>query len=146
MRMRLVGPFLVSVLTLSACEPPAEVEKDSAKKERILEASKYWPSEPDYSVKLVALSPLGNDGASGTMRPVFNPSDDYWGLPRTGEFELVAAYCAGCHSIEIIMQQRASRERWEYMLTWMSEKQGMVPLDGEDRELVLDYLVLNFGP
>jgi hypothetical protein len=69
----------------------------------------------------------------------------FWNL-APGEYELVAAYCAGCHSFEIVMQQRATRERWEYMLTWMSDKQGMVPLDDETENLVLEYLATNFGP
>ena len=144
--MRISALLLASTVLLSACYGPNETNEPADKNERLLQASQSWPRDPDYSVKFIALKPLGEDENHDSTRPSFDDRDDYWGLPRTGEYELVAAYCAGCHSFEIVMQQRATRERWEYMLTWMSEKQGMVPLDADTEELVLDYLATNFGP
>jgi hypothetical protein len=38
-----------------------------------------------------------------------------------------------------------SRERWDAALSWMTERHGMPPLEGEYREMVLDYLAAAFG-
>ena len=76
---------------------------------------------------------------------VFDPADDYWGLPRTAGYEEVAAYCAGCHSLAIVMQQRVTPERWQYLLQWMVEKQGMQPMEPAEAELVLGYLNDHFS-
>lgn len=59
--------------------------------------------------------------------------------------ELTGAWCGGCHSLNLVRQQGLSRSSWDELLHWMSEKQNMPPLEGERRELVLDYLAANFG-
>ncbi|MEM7327599.1 MAG: hypothetical protein AAF437_02595 [Pseudomonadota bacterium] len=138
--------LLICIATLfAACGAP-QTPTANDRQDRILQAAESWPQEPDFTVSFVALHPLGKEQVSDQARAQFDPNDDYWGLPRTGEYEFVAAYCAGCHSMEIVMQQRATRERWSYMLTWMTEKQGMVALERDDRDLFLDYLVEHFGP
>lgn len=75
----------------------------------------------------------------------FDPSDDYWGLPRTEGHEEVAASCAACHSLAIVMQQRVTPERWQYLLKWMVDKQGMQPMDSTETALVEAYLVRHFS-
>lgn len=140
---------LASIILTAACSGSDEVSDltpNEDRDQRVLEMSEHWPKSPDYSTVFIALTPLGAEVTADDGRPVFDSTDDYGGLPRTGEYEFVAAYCSACHSLEIVMQQRASRERWSYMLTWMVEKQGMVPLEAEDEELFLDYLVEHFGP
>lgn len=59
--------------------------------------------------------------------------------------ELVAAICSACHSLHMVAQQGLSRKRWDKMLDWMIEEQGMEELDGDDREAVLDYLSVYYG-
>lgn len=148
--MRTFFLSLMTVVFAVACGGPQQNDSDrrtdKKRAERVLELSKTWPDTPDYSTVFVALSPHGNAEGPSDARAVFDSTDYYGGLPRTGAYEFVAAYCSGCHSLEIVMQQRASRERWSYMLTWMVEKQGMVPLDEQDEDLILDYLVAHFGP
>ncbi len=48
--------------------------------------------------------------------------------------------CTACHGFAIVVQQGMSRQRWDETLTYMTERHGMPPLEGADREMVLDYL------
>jgi hypothetical protein len=53
--------------------------------------------------------------------------------------------CDGCHSFRLVSQQRLPRARWDQLLDWMVEEQGMAELAPEDRALILDYLEHAFG-
>ena len=75
----------------------------------------------------------------------FDPQDEYSGMPRDNNVDLVVGLCSGCHSLQIVMQQSMTPARWDYTLDWMSEKQGMAPLSAQDREKVYAYLVANFS-
>jgi hypothetical protein len=59
--------------------------------------------------------------------------------------ELVVDTCTGCHTAEIIVSSHMSRKTWETTLAWMSETQGMSPLDPETRKAILDYLETTQG-
>ena len=59
--------------------------------------------------------------------------------------EVTAAICSGCHSLRLVAQQGMSRTRWDDLLDWMVEKQGMPALDPETRTTVLDYLAEHYG-
>lgn len=48
--------------------------------------------------------------------------------------------CTACHSERLVAQQGLTRDRWDKLLHWMVDEQGMSPLPPEDREAVLDYL------
>jgi hypothetical protein len=52
--------------------------------------------------------------------------------------------CVACHSFKIVAQQRMSRFRWDESLTWMTQRHRMPPLEGAEREKVLDYLAAVF--
>ena len=54
--------------------------------------------------------------------------------------------CTACHSTQLITRQGMTRERWDETLHWMTEKQAMPALEGEDRQRVLDYLAASFPP
>ena len=123
------------------------LQKQLAQHERIKIHAQTWPKTPDFNIKFIALPSASFSSDETTSdRPQYNPDDDYFGLPRIGAYEEVEAYCTACHSLQIVMQQRASKARWDYMLDWMSEKQGMARLPEEDRQLILSYLSSNFGP
>jgi cytochrome c len=53
--------------------------------------------------------------------------------------------CTACHSERLVAQQGLTRERWDDLLHWMVEEQGMQPLDPRDREEVLDYLATHYN-
>lgn len=59
--------------------------------------------------------------------------------------DLVAAVCSVCHSLYMVTQQGLSRKRWDKMLNWMIEEQGMEELSANDRKAVLDYLSTYYG-
>ncbi len=98
---------------------------------------------PDFAWRFNALDP-GIVTASATAA-AFDPADDYWGLPRDDGVDLVAGYCAACHSLRIVMQQRASETRWRELMVWMIEKQGMAEPPDDDLEAIIHYLSNNFG-
>lgn len=101
------------------------------------------PQSPTFDFTFNALDPAFE--LSQSAESLFDPSDDYWGLPREEGYEAVSAYCGSCHSLAIVMQQRASPVRWSELLDWMVEKQGMVPLRAEDERTVHAYLSRHFG-
>lgn len=72
--------------------------------------------------------------------------EDWAGLPPGEGRDVVFYTCQACHSLAIVKQQGLNRVWWDETLTWMVEEQDMPELDDEDRALVLDYLVANFGP
>ncbi|MEP1231559.1 MAG: hypothetical protein ABJG88_12870 [Litorimonas sp.] len=104
-----------------------------------------WRKTPSYIVTFNALDPSYE--VTTSTNSLFDPSDDYFGLPRDNQktFELVEAYCTACHSLSIVMQQKATPERWEELLDWMEKKQGMQKLPPEDEMLILEYLSTHFS-
>lgn len=96
------------------------VEEQQAR--RIAKMAMSWSKHPDYRQAFNPLTPTATKGG-GASYASFDPDDDYWGLPREGAYEDVSIYCSACHTLEIVMQQRASRDRWAYMLDWMVEEQ-----------------------
>jgi cytochrome c len=70
---------------------------------------------------------------------------DFQGLPPGEGREEVFYLCNACHSLKTVKQQGLPRDRWDELLDWMTEKQGMPALAGDERDLVLDYLAANYG-
>ena len=130
---------------LFEAKPPTEQILRTANAAHPIESmADGWSGEIAYGAAYAALTPLTADDTL-TENALFDPTDDYWGLPRSDDVDLVAGYCAPCHSLAIIMQQRQSADGWNYLLDWMEEKQGMAPLAAEDRAAILGYLVREFG-
>jgi hypothetical protein len=71
--------------------------------------------------------------------------DDLGGLPAGPGQEEVFYNCGTCHSLRTVTNQRLQRWRWDQLLTWMVEEQGMAELDPETRSSILEYLVAHFG-
>lgn len=106
-------------------------------------AASDTPQTPDYSWTFNALDPGAVSATANAA--LFDPADDYWGLPRDDGVDLVAGYCIACHSLRIVMQQRASDARWRELMEWMIKKQGMAPPPEDDFEAIVRYLSENFG-
>ena len=83
----------------------------------------------------------------GAVEAAGQQADGEFGVLVPGEgAEETYIYCAACHSERIVAQQGLTRERWDELLVWMVEKQGMHPIDEPERSLILDYLAENYGP
>ena len=59
---------------------------------------------------------------------------------------LVLTHCTVCHSAALIASFRASRARWDAVITRMQQEEGLWALSSDDRETMLDYLEMAQGP
>lgn len=112
--------------------------------DRIKTMAANWSGDIAWDAFYSALTPFSETTDASTSVE-FDPRDDYWGLPRSEGVETVAALCGACHSLAIVMQQRQTREGWDYLLDWMTEKQGMATLSPEMRAEIIAYLSREFG-
>ncbi|MBT5073797.1 MAG: hypothetical protein HOM63_08745 [Kordiimonadaceae bacterium] len=87
---------------------------------------------------------------SGLISPVYSQDDDEdpdMALLPIGEGrEEVFYLCSACHSIKTVVQQRLSRDTWDYTLDYMVAEQGMPELEEEERAQILDYLATYVSP
>lgn len=147
-RILIISAMVVVVFGMTTLfnVPPAITENGptATQHNRIVEMAESWSGEVTYGVTYAALTPLSADSAIAADA-LFNPTDEYWGLPRSDGVDLVAGYCVACHSLAIVMQQHQTADGWTYLLDWMEEKQGMAPLAGDDRAAILSYLTREFG-
>jgi hypothetical protein len=123
--------------------PPEAIE--FRRRKAVVEMAEAWDGGLCCAASFNALDPSASVTATSDA-PAFDPLDDYWGLPEGYGREVVAGYCAACHSLRLVMQQRADAERWSELIAWMSEKQGMADLEPEDRARAVSYLAEHFGP
>lgn len=72
--------------------------------------------------------------------PAWAQDDPYQGLPEGPGRDTVLGNCTVCHNAAIILQNAMSRKKWDELITWMQEEQGMWELDAETRDTILDYL------
>lgn len=67
------------------------------------------------------------------------------GLVADEGLNQVIANCTGCHSAQLIIQNRASREGWIEVIRWMQRTQNLWDL-GENEEIIVSYLSRNYAP
>jgi cytochrome c len=60
--------------------------------------------------------------------------------------EATYVHCAACHSERLVAQQGLTRERWDKLLVWMVDEQGMQEIPDAERDTILDYLAQHYGP
>lgn len=73
--------------------------------------------------------------------PAAEDAQTYPDLPGRDE---TVAFCTGCHGFSVVAAQGMNRSRWDQTLTWMTEVHGMADIQGEPRDLILDYLAEAF--
>jgi hypothetical protein len=84
--------------------------------------------------------------AQTSLDAATQPTEDPSVLPSGDGQEEVFYACTACHSTAIIRRSRFSRDRWDELMTWMTEVHGMNALEGEERTLIVGYLAQHFGP
>lgn len=67
------------------------------------------------------------------------------GLIVDDGMEVVMTTCGACHSLNLVTQNRATREGWKDMIVWMQETQKLWDL-GDNEEIILNYLAKNYAP
>jgi hypothetical protein len=95
----------------------------------------YDPMRPTQQAP--ATTPGGSAAAA--------PNPEFENLPDTAGVEDTYYMCTACHSAAIIKQQRISDARWDYLLNWMIEDQGMSDPGEEMKETILGYLKEHFS-
>jgi hypothetical protein len=100
----------------------------------------------------------GEPGARPTApdsmpRRSVSPASTAWGEAETpealppGEGRDDTFYaCTACHGTAVIRRAGLTRARWDELLDWMVEKQGMTSLEPDLRRVILDYLATAFPP
>ncbi|HSF95475.1 MAG TPA: c-type cytochrome [Thermohalobaculum sp.] len=72
--------------------------------------------------------------------------EDFGGLPPGAGREETHAICGACHSLRLVTQQGLDADRWDGLMDWMTEKQGMAELEKAERRRIVAYLAEHFGP
>lgn len=67
-------------------------------------------------------------------------------LPEAPGREETFHTCIACHGTAVIQRSRLTREGWDELMDWMTEKHGMPRLEGEERRVIVDYLARVFPP
>ena len=96
------------------------------------------------ALAFVGIAPSITAGAQ-TSSPAYTPGEETPEEfpPGPGREEAFYA-CVACHNFKLVAAQGLSRERWDETITFMIERHNMPPLEGADRELILDYLASAF--
>ena len=82
-------------------------------------------------------APAAGAPTTGYVRDVADVPEN---LPEGANREEIFWFCTACHSSELIRRQGLARDRWDELLTWMTDRHGMAPLEGAERDKYLDYL------
>ena len=100
-------------------------------------------ADPRQRADLVAYLGTLHQGAGVAAA---SPAPDFGAGWPAGPGQVEAGQlCGACHSLAIVKQQRLSRARWDRLLDWMVEEQGMAAQSPDQRALILDYLAAHFG-
>lgn len=90
--------------------------------------------------------PPPSAAAPAEPAPQAAEAEDFGGLPEDEGREEVHAICSACHSLRLVTQQGLTAQRWDELMDWMTEKQGMPELTPDMRQRVVSYLAEHFGP
>lgn len=75
------------------------------------------------------------------------PDDGGYGaLVQAPGSELVVMHCVRCHGPRQFLQQRGSRDTWRGLIRWMQKDHGMLPLDEQVEDRIVEYLATHYAP
>jgi mono/diheme cytochrome c family protein len=100
-----------------------------------------WPAAAlAFAVMLSALGALA-------QAPAFSPREEQAeDLPPGRGRDETFGLCTACHNFRLVSAQGMTRERWDETMTWMTARHNMPDVQGEDRDLVLNYLSTHYPP
>jgi len=70
--------------------------------------------------------------------------DERTGLIKDGAWQLVAAHCGNCHSLQLVTGNRGDRRIWLEAIRWMQARQNLWQLDAQTEDQILTYLAKNY--
>lgn len=70
--------------------------------------------------------------------------DDTTGLIKDEGWQLVAAHCGGCHSLQLVTGNRGDKKIWLETIRWMQRSQNLWQLDSNTEQQILSYLAKNY--
>jgi hypothetical protein len=101
---------------------------------------------PSLRAGLLALL-LAAAGAALAQPQAFVPQDEQLeDLPAGPGREETFGLCTACHGFKLVSSQGQTRGQWDDTLTWMTERHNMPDIQGEDRDVILDYLAQHYPP
>ena len=62
--------------------------------------------------------------------------DERTGLIKDGAWQLVAAHCGNCHSLQLVTGNRGDRRIWLETIRWMQARQNLWQLDAQTEDPV----------
>jgi len=68
------------------------------------------------------------------------------GLIIAPGWKTVRNNCVACHSLQLVIAQRADRQTWLDTIRWMQETQNLWQFEPETEAALLDYLARNYPP
>ena len=75
----------------------------------------------------------------GRVRPTFTPGDENpEDFPAGAGRDETFYACTACHNFKLVAAQGLTRAGWEDSINLMVRRHNMPPLDGKDREVVLN--------
>ena len=89
--------------------------------------------------------PTATTSVAPVSRPATSAKQEPDGLPPGEGRDEVSLLCSTCHSLRLVTQQGLGERRWDDLMDWMVEEQGMDELDPETRQKVVRYLAKHFG-
>ncbi|WP_291851893.1 hypothetical protein [Bradyrhizobium sp.] len=85
--------------------------------------------------------------APAAAQTTFTPRDESPEEFAAGPGRDEAFYaCTACHGFKLVAQQGLTRAQWEDSINLMVRRHNMPPLEGKDRETVLNYLEAAYPP
>jgi len=98
-------------------------------------------------VRLVSLAIAGLLLTAPAVAQNFTPRDESPEEFAAGPGRDEAFYaCTACHNFKLVAAQGLSRAGWDDSINLMIRRHNMPPLDGKDREVVLNYLEAAYPP
>lgn len=67
-------------------------------------------------------------------------------LPAGRGRDEVFPLCTACHASAVIRRSGLTRDGWDELMDWMTERHGMPALEGDQRAVIVEYLAEHFPP